>query len=81
VIGIPDDVLGNAICAFVSLKSGGSLVKQDLLSFCADRLEDFMVPKKLYFREQLPKSANGKIARRLLAAEMAGEAALAGVLP
>ncbi|HZP63071.1 MAG TPA: AMP-binding protein [Terriglobales bacterium] len=76
VIGSPDEILGNAICAFVTLKPGASVAEQELLGFCADHLEDFMVPKRLYVRQELPKSANGKIAKRLLASEAAGEPVL-----
>jgi acyl-coenzyme A synthetase/AMP-(fatty) acid ligase len=68
VIGVPDKVLGNAICAFVSVKPGERLTESELRGFCADRLEDFMVPKFVRFQE-LPKSANGKIAKRELAFE------------
>ena len=68
VIGVQDDVLGNAICAFVSLKPNQKLSEIELRAFCADRLEDFMVPKFVRFQD-LPKSANGKIAKRELVFE------------
>ena len=66
VVGVADDVLGNAICAFVSVKPGETLTELDVRGFCVDRLEDFMVPKIVKFRDSLPKSANGKIARNEL---------------
>jgi len=69
VVGVPDAVLGNSIRAFVSLKPGAVATSQDLLAFCADRLEDFMVPKVIELRETLPKSANGKIDKRQLLTE------------
>jgi amino acid adenylation domain-containing protein len=69
IIGVPDPVLGNAVCAFVSPKPGTTLNEREVLGFCADRLEDFMVPKLVRIRETLPKSANGKIAKKELAAE------------
>lgn len=78
VIGVPDAVFGNAICAFVSLKPGEVLTEMELRAFCADRLEDFMVPKIVQFRPVLPKSANGKIAKRELVVDhetLAGAAA------
>lgn len=78
VIGVPDPMFGSAICAFVSLKPGEALSETELRAFCADRLEDFMVPKFVQFRASLPKSANGKIAKRELGAEshsLAGVAA------
>jgi long-chain acyl-CoA synthetase len=69
VVGVPDSVLGNAICAFVSLKAGETLTELDVRGFCVDRLEDFMVPKIVQFRDSLPKSANGKIAKKELILE------------
>ena len=68
VVGVPDPVLGNSIHGFVSLKPGTVATAQELLAFCADRLEDFMVPKVIELREALPKSANGKIDKRQLLA-------------
>lgn len=79
VIGVPDDILGSAICAIVSLKPEARATEKELLAFCHDRLEDFMVPKTVRFLETLPKSANGKIAKRELASEEA--AALSGARP
>jgi long-chain acyl-CoA synthetase len=67
VIGIPDDVLGNAIKAFVTVKSGCSTTEEELLRHCKDHLEDFMVPKYLEISQSMPKTGSGKICKRDLA--------------
>ena len=66
VIGIPDEILGQAIKAVVARKDGSELTERDVLRHCADRLEDFMVPQSVEFRSTLPKTGNGKINKREL---------------
>lgn len=70
VVGVPDPVLGLAIKAVVALETFSTLSAADVIRHCAKHLEDFMVPKHVEFRDQLPKSENGKIARRQIEAEV-----------
>lgn len=69
VVGVPDAVLGFAIKAVVALDADAALTSVDVIRHCARHLEDFMVPKIVEFRDGLPKSENGKIARRQVEAE------------
>jgi len=64
VTGVPDEVLGEAIKAYVVLKKGAALAEKDILARCAASLEDFMVPKYVEFRDELPKTSTGKITRK-----------------
>jgi acyl-coenzyme A synthetase/AMP-(fatty) acid ligase len=61
VVGIPDEILGQAIKAFVVLKDGVNLSEKDILRYCSKNLEDFMVPKYVELVETLPKTESGKI--------------------
>jgi long-chain acyl-CoA synthetase len=63
VIGVPDDVLGSAIKAFVALHDGASLTQAEVIKHCQRRLEKFMVPKHVAFVAELPKTASGKISK------------------
>jgi acyl-CoA synthetase (AMP-forming)/AMP-acid ligase II len=67
VIGVPDEVLGEAPVAFVVLERGASVDEADLRRACQQRLESFMVPKRIEIASSLPKSDNGKIDKRALA--------------
>jgi long-chain acyl-CoA synthetase len=64
VAGVPDLVLGEAIKAYVVRRKGSTLTEQDVLARCAASLEDFMVPKYVEFRDELPKTSTGKITRK-----------------
>jgi amino acid adenylation domain-containing protein len=63
VIGVPDDVLGSAIKAFVALHEGASLTQAEVIKHCQRRLEKFMVPKHVAFVAELPKTPSGKISK------------------
>jgi long-chain acyl-CoA synthetase len=61
VIGEPDLVRGEAIKAFVVLRAGAQLTAYDILTHCAGRLANYMMPKEVTFIDQLPINAHGKI--------------------
>lgn len=61
VVGIPDELLGQAVKAYVALKPGFSYKERDFIRHCLDRLESFMVPKSVEFVAELPRTDTGKI--------------------
>jgi len=61
VIGIPDDVLGQVIKAFVVAKDGSPLETQPLLDICAEKMPRYMVPKFIEVLDELPKTSSGKV--------------------
>lgn len=66
VVGVPHDVLGQVVKALV-VASDTALTERDVMRFCAQNLEDHMVPKLVEFRQFLPKTDSGKASRRLAA--------------
>jgi acyl-CoA synthetase (AMP-forming)/AMP-acid ligase II len=66
VTGVPDEILGQAIKAYVVSGRGVELTEQQVLRHCATHLEKFMVPKHVEFRDSLPKTPSGKIDRLAL---------------
>lgn len=67
VIGVPDQVLGQAVKAFVVLEAGASLSEKQLQKECQSRLENFMVPKYISCVDALPRTDTGKIRKTGLA--------------
>jgi long-chain acyl-CoA synthetase len=72
VVGVPDAILGQAIKALVVV-TDPELTERDIIRHCAKNLEDFMVPKSVEFRAELPKTDTGKISRRLAAESLSQE--------
>lgn len=67
---IPDEVYGQDIGVAVVLKKGEKLSGSELKSWMAERSAKFKIPKKVYFTEIMPKTATGKIQRRIVAETM-----------
>ena len=65
-IGIPDEYRGETVKAYVVLKPGETLTEKEIIAFCKEKLTAYKVPKVVEFRESLPKSAVGKILRKIL---------------
>ncbi|MDD3396502.1 MAG: long-chain fatty acid--CoA ligase [Acidaminococcaceae bacterium] len=66
VIGIPDKLRGQAICAYMVLKEGAELDKRDLRKYLLGRIAPYKVPREFFFCPQLPKNATGKILKTAL---------------
>jgi long-chain acyl-CoA synthetase len=69
VIGVPDDYWGESIKALVVLKDGEKASGEDLIAFCKKKLASYKKPRSVEFRDELPKSANGKILKKLIKME------------
>jgi len=69
VAGVPDPYRGETVKAWVVLKSGESLEKEDIQAWCKERLAKYKVPTEVEFRSELPKTTVGKILRRELVRE------------
>src|SRR5439155_2371279 len=61
VIGIPDELLGQHIKAFIVPKETQATDPEELLAFCGERLPRYMVPKAVECLDELPKTPSGKV--------------------
>jgi len=68
-VGVPDDYRGETVKAFVVVKPGEEVTQEEIIAFCREKLAAYKAPKIVEFREELPKSAVGKILRKVLRQE------------
>ncbi len=69
VVGVADSYRGETVKAFIVLKSEAQVSSEEIKQFCRNYLASFKVPRHIEFRASLPKTAVGKILRRVLAKE------------
>jgi long-chain acyl-CoA synthetase len=66
VIGVPDDILGQAVKAFIVAVPSHELTEKKVMKYCLANMETFMVPKYVDFVTELPVTTNGKIDKKRL---------------
>lgn len=69
VVGVPHEYRGETVKAFIVLKEGEQCTEEELDEFMRNRLAAYKVPRIYEFRKELPKTAVGKILRRVLIEE------------
>ena len=68
-VGIADKYRGETVKAFIVLKPGETCTAEEIIAFCRERLAAYKAPKLVEFRSSLPKSAIGKVLRKILREE------------
>jgi o-succinylbenzoate---CoA ligase len=69
VVGLPDPQWGRTVAAIVVVKPGHAVNAEELSAFCRTRLAAYKVPRRVEFRDALPRNAAGKLLRRHLQIE------------
>jgi long-chain acyl-CoA synthetase len=72
VIGLPDEHSGELVAAYV-VRRDESLTADALREFCREHLTAYKIPRRIEFRETLPKTNVGKVLRRALRDEVVGK--------
>jgi long-chain acyl-CoA synthetase len=66
VVGVPDEIMGQAVKACVALESGSNITEKEIMLYCSQHLENHMLPKYVVIMPSLPKTATGKIDKKNL---------------
>jgi len=66
IVGIPDELKGEAPKAFIHLNEGESATEDEIRSYCRAKMAPYKVPVAVTFIEEIPRSASGKALRRML---------------
>jgi long-chain acyl-CoA synthetase len=66
VVGVADELFGEAVAAFVVVAPDASVTQDDLIAHCRTRIASYKKPKVVYFVDSLPKNQLGKVLKRVL---------------
>ena len=72
VIGLPDEVWGEAVAAVIVPAPGETVDEKEIVSWCKQEMAAFKVPKKVFVVAELPRNPSGKILKRELRREYVG---------
>lgn len=72
-IGVPDDLYGEEVAAFIVLKDGMKVSEEDLIVHCQNELADYKCPKTVRIVAEIPKGPTGKLLKRELARQFSGQ--------
>jgi fatty-acyl-CoA synthase len=61
VLGIPDEKLGEAIVAWIRLKTGEAVSQDEICEYCRGKIAHFKIPQHIRFVESFPMTASGKV--------------------
>jgi long-chain acyl-CoA synthetase len=71
VVGVPDEKAGEKVKAFIKLKEGEAVTKEEMSAFCKENMVGYKRPRIIEFRDEIPISNIGKVLRRVLRDEEA----------
>lgn len=72
VVGIPNKKYGEDVAAFIKVKSGKKLTEEEVTGYCRGKIARFKIPRHIFFVDEFPITANGKVQKFRLT-EMASE--------
>jgi fatty-acyl-CoA synthase len=73
VFGVPDEKMGEEVCAWVQLRPGEKMTEEELKGFCRDKITHFKIPRYIRFVSEYPMTVTGKMQKFLMREQMAAE--------
>jgi fatty-acyl-CoA synthase len=61
VAGVASEKYGEEVCAFIRRKKGSELCEEDVIDFCRGQIARFKIPRYIFFVDEFPMTASGKI--------------------
>ena len=75
VVGVPSEKYGEEVVAYVQLKSGYSLEASEIQDYCRTRIARYKIPRHIFFTDQFPTTASGKVQKYKLREDAAARLA------
>ncbi|CAG8491726.1 7740_t:CDS:2 [Ambispora leptoticha] len=66
VVGVPDPVLGERICAWIIRKQDSAVTQEDIQQFCKGKIAHYKIPSDVIFVDEFPKTVTGKIKKNVI---------------
>ncbi|UIJ44224.1 AMP-binding protein [Sphingomonas cannabina] len=73
VVGVPDERMGEELCAWIRLRPGATGDAEDIRSFCRGRIAHYKIPRHIRFVDAFPTTVTGKIQKYLIREAMIAE--------
>jgi len=70
IFGVPDEYMGEEVCAWIKLKENQMLSEAEVKDFCKGKLSHFKIPRYVHFAKDIPKTTIGKARKFIMQAEM-----------
>ena len=76
VVGVPSEKYGEEVAAFIQVKAGEEMLESEIAEFCNDQISYYKIPRFVYFTNEYPTTASGKVQkfklREIATTEMSG---------
>ncbi len=76
VVGVPDPLMGEELCAWIRLAVGETCDEEDILDFCTGQIAHYKIPRYIRFVDEFPLTVSGKVQKFVIRERMIRELGL-----